>query len=118
MAAPAKGVLRSRPSDADRSSESRLAGRRSAFAGVSRLRRVLRAGHEAHIRWNEANLQQNEDEKVPRMKIDQPKTPFHRLQPQEGDGDAVSVSSLSPRSPRSPGRPAQGEPRCRPPYPS
>lgn len=28
------------------------------------------------FRWDEQNLQQNEDEKVPRMKIDEPKTPF------------------------------------------
>ena len=33
------------------------------------------------IQWDEQNLAQNEDEKVPRMKIDEPKTPFHVLDP-------------------------------------
>lgn len=31
------------------------------------------------IQWDEPNLQQNEDEKVPRMKIDEPKTPFNYI---------------------------------------
>ena len=30
------------------------------------------------IQWNEKNLQQNEEEKVPRMKIDEPKTPYNK----------------------------------------
>ncbi len=30
----------------------------------------------AGISWDETNLQTNEAEKVPRMKIDEPKTPF------------------------------------------
>lgn len=30
------------------------------------------------IRWDEDNLEVNENEKVPRMKIDEPKTPYHK----------------------------------------
>jgi Protein phosphatase inhibitor 2 (IPP-2) len=53
------------------------------------------------IAWNEDNLQQNEDEKVPRMKIDEPPTPYNR---QFNGSDADSGMSdadelVSPRSP-------------------
>merc|ERR1712130_401122 len=31
------------------------------------------------LKWDEQNLQKNEDEKVPRMKIDEPPTPYAEL---------------------------------------
>ena len=34
-------------------------------------------GHISNITWDEQNLELNESEKVPRMKIDEPKTPYH-----------------------------------------
>jgi len=42
-----------------------------------------------HIDWDEANLRQNEEEKVPRMKVTEPKTPYVKesMEPQEPMSD-------------------------------
>jgi hypothetical protein len=37
------------------------------------------------LRWDEGNLELNESERVPRMKITEPKTPYR--QPEEDSGD-------------------------------
>ena len=34
-------------------------------------------GRKRSLRWDESNLAVNESEKVPRMKVDEPKTPYH-----------------------------------------
>jgi hypothetical protein len=44
--------------------------------------------------WDEVNLMRNEEEKVPRMKIDEPKTPFHYI-----DG-STRISASSPERKR------------------
>lgn len=41
------------------------------------------------ISWDEENLQKNEDEKVPRMKIDEPKTPFEHDRSFSEDDDEM-----------------------------
>eukprot|EP00457_Paulinella_chromatophora_P011057 gb/GEZN01011182.1/.p1 GENE.gb/GEZN01011182.1/~~gb/GEZN01011182.1/.p1 ORF type:complete len:229 (+),score=68.40 gb/GEZN01011182.1/:26-688(+) len=43
--------------------------------------------------WDEANLQQNEDEKVPRMKIDEPKTPYRRGEEDSDEDGSVGGSA-------------------------
>lgn len=35
--------------------------------------------------WDEANLERNEEEKVPRMTIDEPPTPYHRYTDSDSD---------------------------------
>jgi len=57
--------------------------------GKSKTRSCLKQQTEEPrrgVRWDEPNLQQNEDEKVPRMKIDEPKTPFNYLDADDDDG--------------------------------
>lgn len=44
------------------------------------------------VRWDEPNLQQNEDEKVPRMKIDEPKTPFHYIDAAADDDEEATAA--------------------------
>ncbi len=41
------------------------------------------------IQWDEANLAKNESEKVPRMKVDEPKTPYHP--PWMGENESAEV---------------------------
>lgn len=56
--------------------------------GGKKVRSCLKKNTEESrrgIQWDEPNLQQNEDEKVPRMKIDEPKTPYNYI-----DADDVS----------------------------
>ena len=46
------------------------------------------------VKWDEANLLQNEEEKVPRMKIDEPKTPYYGRQEHDSDEEAPVPSEL------------------------
>ena len=50
-----------------------------AAAGRPRPRSILKraTGRKRSLRWDESNLAVNESEKVPRMKVDEPKTPYH-----------------------------------------
>jgi len=50
--------------------------------------RRRKSQRRASIQWDEANLEQNEEEKVPRMKINEPKTPYRRdeFSPLTGSG--------------------------------
>jgi hypothetical protein len=44
--------------------------------------------------WDEANLELNESEKVPRMKIDEPKTPYHYGEDEEEVRSAIRIASM------------------------
>ena len=53
------------------------------------------------LRWDETNLAVNESEKVPRMKVDEPKTPFHSSSATLSAAAAAAASQPAspPRSP-------------------
>lgn len=58
----------------------------------------------SHLKWDEGNLLVNEMEKTPKMKIDEPKTPYeggfdpnndyYKLEPIEGLGDGMDDSQM------------------------
>lgn len=63
----------------------------------SALKKTSTRPKRATIMWDEENLDANESERVPRRKIDEPKTPYHG--PMESPMD--SDFDRSPRSPKS-----------------
>ena len=48
------------------------------------------SGRKRSLRWDESNLAVNESEKVPRMKVDEPKTPYHAAH-----SSAAALSSMN-----------------------
>jgi hypothetical protein len=65
--------------------------------GILRNKKASSGDQKKHdLIWDEVNLLQNEEEKVPRMKIDEPKTPFHYA-----DGSTRRQASESPQRKRS-----------------
>ena len=51
------------------------------------------SGRKRSLRWDESNLAVNESEKVPRMKVDEPKTPYHAAH-----SSAAALSSMDDSS--------------------
>jgi hypothetical protein len=54
-------------------------GMSESNGGILRSKVDLSVSTKKGIVWDESNLLQNEQEKVPRMKVDEPKTPFHYM---------------------------------------
>lgn len=60
------------------------------------------------ISWDETNLQLNEEQKVPRMIIDEPPTPYHTLGPVSSDEESSERPNESPKSVSSLGSASKG----------
>mmetsp|Transcript_11360 Transcript_11360/g.21854 ORF Transcript_11360/g.21854 Transcript_11360/m.21854 type:complete len:156 (-) Transcript_11360:188-655(-) len=75
----------------------------AASAAQPKVKGILKKSQpgplKKNFKWDEKNLDQNEEEKVPRMKIDEPPTPYHNPDAdggEEEEEEEVDESNFGP----------------------